>query len=87
MHEQLARLLQRSEPIGTFTTKWGDGTIDLLVADYLSAKLPPTELIMSVRAVLLRGQEVLVVSEPNGPYILPGGRREAGETLLQTLQR
>src|SRR5689334_20606262 len=57
------------------------------VRTYLSKRLPPLDLISSVRAVVLSGDRILVVQDPISVHILPGGRREAGETLLQTLQR
>jgi ADP-ribose pyrophosphatase YjhB (NUDIX family) len=57
------------------------------VRTYLSTTLPPLDLISSVRAVVRSGNDVMVVQDPISVHILPGGRREAGETLLQTLQR
>ena len=54
---------------------------------YLSTALPPLDLISSVRALVRRGDQMMVVRDPTGVHILPGGRREAGETLMQTLQR
>lgn len=88
MYTQLARLISQSQPADSITTKWGKGTIELRLVDYLSPELPPDELITSVRAVLLRGDKVLVVQDQhNKQHILPGGRRDPGETVLQTLQR
>jgi ADP-ribose pyrophosphatase YjhB (NUDIX family) len=57
------------------------------VCTYLSTTLPPLDLISSVRAVVRSDDQILVVRDPISVHILPGGRREAGETLLQTLQR
>ncbi len=62
------------------------------VNTYLHDQVPPLDFITSVRAVVLRGQrehasEVLVVQDPGGYHILPGGRREAGETLIETVVR
>ena len=33
------------------------------------------------------GEQILVVRDPVSVHILPGGRREPGETLMQTLER
>jgi len=65
--------------------RWGQ--LRFRVGSYLGERLPPLELITSARAVVLREGSVLVVQDPTAVHILPGGRREAGETLHQTLQR
>ena len=57
------------------------------VNSYLHATPPPAEFITSVRAVVLRDQEVLMVQDPDGYHIIPGGRREAGESLHDTVVR
>ncbi len=61
------------------------------VNTYLHGHAPPFDFVTSVRAVVLRGQmercEVLVVQDPNGYHILPGGRREEDETLIETAIR
>ena len=60
------------------------------VDTYLHAQLPPEPFITSVRAVVLRqtpAREVLLVQDPDGHHIMPGGRREAGETLHATVIR
>ena len=57
------------------------------VNTYLHTMPPPAEFITSVRAVVLRDQEVLVVQDPDGYHIIPGGRREAGESLSETVVR
>jgi 8-oxo-dGTP diphosphatase len=44
--------------------------------------------VTSVRAIVFRGEDVLVVREPTGSYsVVPGGRREPGETIEATLRR
>jgi 8-oxo-dGTP pyrophosphatase MutT (NUDIX family) len=69
-------------------TAWGDGTIPLRIAAYLTPDEPPPDYVTSVRAVLLRGDSVLVYWDPGGrPQLLPGGRREQDESVLQTLHR
>lgn len=61
--------------------------LQLRVRTYLTTTLPPLDLISSVRALVRRGDHILVVRDPVSVHILPGGRREDGETLLQTLER
>ncbi|MEZ4615719.1 MAG: NUDIX hydrolase [Caldilineaceae bacterium] len=62
------------------------------VNGYQCDQLPPPECITSVRAIVLRQTtelrtEVLVVQDPERYHIIPGGRREAGETLAETAAR
>lgn len=57
------------------------------VRTYLTATLPPLDLVSSVRALVRKDDQLLVVRDPISVHILPGGRREPGETIMQTLQR
>lgn len=59
----------------------------LRVRTYLTATLPPLDLVTSVRALVRQDDQILVVRDPVSVHILPGGRREPGETLLHTLAR
>lgn len=69
-------------------TSWGGGTLPLRITAYLTADEPPLDYVSSVRAVLLRGDSVLVYWDPHErPQLLPGGRREDGESVLRTLHR
>jgi 8-oxo-dGTP pyrophosphatase MutT (NUDIX family) len=64
-----------------------EGPLRFRASGHLCSVEPPDQYITSVRAVVLRGAEVLVVRDPTTAHILPGGRREPGETVLQTLHR
>jgi ADP-ribose pyrophosphatase YjhB (NUDIX family) len=66
-------------------TEWPP--LRLRVRTYLTATLPPLDLVTSVRALVRQGDQILVVRDPVSVHILPGGRREPGETLVQTLER
>jgi ADP-ribose pyrophosphatase YjhB (NUDIX family) len=66
-------------------TEWPLGR--LRVRTYLTSTLPPLDLVTSVRALVRKGDQILVVRDPVSVHILPGGRREPGETLMQTLER
>lgn len=62
------------------------------VNTYLHNQVPPLAFVTSIRAVVLHNQkgnscEVLVVQDPDGYHILPGGRREEGESLIDTAVR
>jgi ADP-ribose pyrophosphatase YjhB (NUDIX family) len=59
----------------------------LRVRTYLTTTLPTLDLVSSVRALVRQGDQILVVRDPVSVHILPGGRREPGETLMQTLER
>jgi 8-oxo-dGTP diphosphatase len=55
---------------------------------YLTDEEPPLASVTSVRAVVVCDAKVLVVREPGGDYyVVPGGRREAGETIEATVRR
>jgi 8-oxo-dGTP pyrophosphatase MutT (NUDIX family) len=54
---------------------------------YLTTTLPALDLVTSVRALVCRGDQIVVVRDPVSVHILPGGKREPDETLLQTLER
>jgi 8-oxo-dGTP pyrophosphatase MutT (NUDIX family) len=43
--------------------------------------------VTSVRAIVLSDTSVIVVRAPEGLHLLPGGRREPGEALVDTLTR
>jgi 8-oxo-dGTP pyrophosphatase MutT (NUDIX family) len=85
MNADLIYFLQSKTCLAEETAVWGHLT--LRETSYLCPDLPPLPYITSVRGVVLRPDEVLVIQDPESLHILPGGRREAGEPLLQTLQR
>lgn len=66
---------------------WLDGRLHLAVCSYTCAELPPLELVTSVRCVVLKGESVLEVREPWETHVLPGGRKEPGETLEEAVRR
>jgi 8-oxo-dGTP pyrophosphatase MutT (NUDIX family) len=64
-----------------------DWVARLRLTSYVTDAVPPTEHVRSVRCVAFRGRSVLALRDAVGAHILPGGRREAGETLARTLER
>ncbi len=50
------------------------------VVGYLTALAPPLDLVVSVRAIALRGDQVFVFESEGETHAVPGGRREPGES-------
>jgi ADP-ribose pyrophosphatase YjhB (NUDIX family) len=72
-------------PVATGSVVWG--ITPLVLSCYLTDKQPPLELIVSARAVLARPDGRVFVFDENGPHVLPGGRREGTEPVLEALTR
>lgn len=72
-------------PVATGKVVWG--VTPLVLSCFLTDKQPPLELIVSVRAVLAGQGRSVFVFDDNGPHVLPGGRREGPEPLLDALVR
>jgi ADP-ribose pyrophosphatase YjhB (NUDIX family) len=53
----------------------------------LTAKTIALAYVTSVRALVCKGDALLVMEDEAGLHILPGGRREQGEAIEETLQR
>ncbi len=79
MDSELAEFLAFGKLLDTETVNWGE-EIRLEISYYSSDILPPLKYISSVRAIVFRGNSVIVVTNEMGRYyILPGGRCEKGE--------
>lgn len=88
MKDDLQQFLAQYEPWLVETTAWDNGAMPLRLAYYLSSAAPPEAYVSSVRTTLFRGKSVMVVRDFEEHYhVVPGGRREPGETLLETLRR
>src|SRR5439155_19101014 len=72
-------------PVATGNVVWG--VTPLVLSCFLTDKQPPLELIVSVRAVLMAQDGMVFVFEDQGLHVLPGGRREKSEHVLETLAR
>lgn len=66
---------------------WHSGEIKLVASAYVTHELPPSEYITSVRALVFKRNSILLMRNRDSAHILPGGRIESGETLLDTLHR
>jgi ADP-ribose pyrophosphatase YjhB (NUDIX family) len=82
----LADFLAPLEPVVVESVSWFE-TMQFTLAWYLHDALPPEEYITSVRAILVTKDGVGVCTNPDARHILPGGRREEGESLEETLRR
>ena len=71
------------------TERWHWPTIqqDFDVNAYLTTLEPPLDLVVSVRAIALRGGEVFVFESEGQTHAVPGGRREPGESPDAALHR
>ncbi len=85
MDQELADFFAHHTPHVEEVVIWDD--IHLEVKSYLCVDLPPVNFITSVRSVLFHHDQLLVVRDPLSHHILPGGRVEAGERLIDTLRR
>lgn len=60
---------------------WHEVQIKLEVRTYLTDRPAPQEFTSSGRCILFSSERVLVMSNPSGKHILPGGRIEPGESI------
>ena len=84
---ELVNYLASGHQLAEGLVVWGDD-IRLKLTCCIGNKQPPLKCVSSVRAVVFRGDSMLVVRSKNHElYIIPGGRREKDESLEETLQR
>ena len=72
-------------PVATGSVVWG--VTPLVLSCFLTDEQPPLELIVSARAVLAGPRGTVFVFDDDGPHVLPGGRREGSEPVLDALAR
>ncbi len=87
MDAALQRFLAGRSADFSQTIEFGDGAHRLTLRGYLTTDTPPDQLVLAGRALVLRESEVLVVQNPDGEHVLPGGRREAGESPEDSARR
>jgi ADP-ribose pyrophosphatase YjhB (NUDIX family) len=85
--DDLTSFLSDYAPIAEGETFWQSIDVYVRVRTYLSDAVPPLDCLKSVRCIVFRDDSVLVVRDVDEQHIIPGGRREAGETLEQTVRR
>jgi ADP-ribose pyrophosphatase YjhB (NUDIX family) len=85
MDTALSAFLRDLAPAAMEDDQWGEMAFQ--VTGYLTDSAPPLEYVTSVRAIVTQGENALVITSPDREHILPGGRREPGESLTETLRR
>jgi 8-oxo-dGTP pyrophosphatase MutT (NUDIX family) len=87
MDTGLERFLDNRKPLIEESAVWGGGTFPLSIKSFLSDEMPPLEHVSSVRCLLFSRESVLMVRNPDGVHIVPGGRIEKREKLDEALRR
>lgn len=59
----------------------------LRVSAYVGEAELPDEIVTSVRCIVKVGSEIVVCTNRDGTHPMPGGRREPGESFVQTAAR
>ena len=85
MDDDLAEFLSPLTPFAEETVTWPNVT--LRMACYLTKRMPPRRYVTSVRAIVIDGDQVLVVQDPNNRHVMPGGMLKPNETPEDTLRR
>ena len=85
MDDGLAEFLAPLPSLATEAVMWAPHRFHLTY--YLAEQQPPLPYVTSSRAVLIDGDDVLVVRDPGGNHVMPGGRLEAGESTEDALRR
>lgn len=86
--DQLDMFLQAHQAIATHIAEWANGTIRLGISTHLvNDDATPSAFTTSGRCIVLAGDSVLVMRNPDSRHILPGGRLEPGETSRDAVLR
>ena len=83
----IAAFLSNYTAVATEHMDWHSVKIKLVASAYVTHDLPPPDYITSVRSLVFHNGSILLMRNRDGARILPGGRLEAGETLLDGLRR
>jgi ADP-ribose pyrophosphatase YjhB (NUDIX family) len=86
-HPDLARLLAGRRPAATGEISWLGGAMPLRVSAYATPAELPEELVTSVRCVVQVGELIVFCENADGAHPLPGGRRDPGESYVDTAAR
>jgi len=84
---RLLALLTSCPAVVVEEVAWVGGAMPLRVSAHVTDRRPPDDLITSVRCIVLAEGKVVVCRDPDQLHVIPGGRRESGESLAQTAAR
>lgn len=81
-HEGFRALLAGRRPAASSPVSWSNGAVEFDVAAHVTSSSDvPDELVTSARCIVCVGDRVLVCTNLDGlAHVLPGGRREPGES-------
>lgn len=86
-HPAMDSLLAATTPVATDETAWLGGAMPLRVGAYIGPADLPDELVTSVRCLVRVGAKIVLCENADGAHPMPGGRREPGETYVDTAVR
>lgn len=86
-HPELEAIVAESSPVAESTVSWRQGAMPLHVQAYLGSPPLPDELISSVRCLVRVRDQIVFCQNDGGGHPWPGGRRNEGETLVETAVR
>ncbi|MEU0878502.1 NUDIX domain-containing protein [Lentzea sp. NPDC005914] len=86
-HPALTALLAKNKPVATGETSWMGGAMPLRVSAHPTPTALPDELVTSIRCVVRVGDLIVLCENADGTHPLPGGRREPGESYVDTAVR
>ncbi|MEJ7837352.1 MAG: NUDIX domain-containing protein [Thermomicrobiales bacterium] len=84
---ELDVFLSTHTAVASESALWRGGQIKFTVSLFLTTDMPPDELVTSARCMIVAFDQVLVLTNPDGEHILPGGRRERRESIEDALVR
>lgn len=86
-HSAITTLLAQQTPVARNTVTWLNGTLPVRISAYTTTPELPAELVTSVRCLVRVGGEFVLCENAEGCHLVPGGRRQSGESYRDTAVR
>lgn len=86
-HLALTSLLVGQSPVARHIVTWLNGTMTLRISAYTTTPELPAELVTSVRCLVRVGEQFVLCENAHGCHLVPGGRRQTGESYVDTAVR